>query len=180
MRRYVSIDIETTGLEDWCQILEVGAVIDDGGPLESLARFQCYLIHPQIVGQPYALSMHAAILRRIADKEPGFHYWTPAVFVGNFRAWLMGHGLREDKILAAGKNFASFDLQFLNRLPGFREQIHFKHRFLDPAMKFFRPEIDDGPPDTKTCMERAGIPGDVQHTAIEDALVVIQLLRAFN
>ena len=36
---------------------------------------------------------------------------------------------------------------------------------------------DTEPPNTKTCMERAGLPGDVAHTAVEDARVVIQLVR---
>ena len=88
------------------------------------------------------------------------------------------HATDEKGLLAAGKNFASFDLQFLNQLPGFRKFIRFKHRFLDPAMLWWDPDLDDGPPDTKTCMERAGLAGEVAHTAIEDALVVVKLIRA--
>lgn len=42
----------------------------------------------------------------------------------------------------------------------------------------FDPAIDhDGPPDSKTCMERCGLPGDVKHTALEDAEAVIHMIR---
>ena len=72
MTPYVSIDIETTGLNPMeCQILEVGAVIDDGRALENLPQFHCYVLHQQIVGSAFALSMHPTILRRIANPGRG-------------------------------------------------------------------------------------------------------------
>ena len=37
---------------------------------------------------------------------------------------------------------------------------------------------DDKLPNSKTCYERAGIGGKVAHTALEDALAVVQLIRA--
>jgi DNA polymerase III epsilon subunit-like protein len=42
---------------------------------------------------------------------------------------------------------------------------------------YFDLENDDSLPDMKTCMQRAGIDGEVAHTAMEDALVVVKLLR---
>ena len=43
---------------------------------------------------------------------------------------------------------------------------------------YWRPETDGVElPNTKTCMERAGISGEVAHTAIEDARVVALLIR---
>jgi len=43
--KYVSLDIETTGLNpENCQVLEIGAVIDDGTtPIEDCPTFQCYV-----------------------------------------------------------------------------------------------------------------------------------------
>ena len=68
---YVSIDIETTGLDpETCQILEVGAVFDDWTKaIGDLPKFHCYVIHKQIVGQPYALALNADTLRRIANPQ---------------------------------------------------------------------------------------------------------------
>jgi hypothetical protein len=51
------------------------------------------------------------------------------------------------------------------------------HRTIDPANLFWDPLIDRGLPNTKTCMERAGLDGEVAHTAVEDARVVCKLIR---
>ena len=42
---------------------------------------------------------------------------------------------------------------------------------------FWRPFEDEELPDSKTCMERAGIDGKVAHTAVEDALAVVRMIR---
>ena len=48
----------------------------------------------------------------------------------------------------------------------------------ETAALYWQPEIDGAQlPDTKTCMERAGINGEVAHTAVEDAQVVVRLIR---
>jgi DNA polymerase III epsilon subunit-like protein len=38
-------------------------------------------------------------------------------------------------------------------------------------------ENDDKLPDMKKCMVRAGLDGEVPHTAYDDALIVLKLLR---
>ncbi len=76
----------------------------------------------------------------------------------------------------AGKNYASFDDRFLQQLPG-GEDLHRFHRCIDPGMRYWNPRIDKVPPDTKTCLQRAGIDTEVQHEAIDDALDVIRLIR---
>ena len=193
MRPYVSIDIETTGLdEDFCQILSVGAVIDDWeSPLDDLPTFHCYVGHETITGSPYALSMHPKILRAIAtdgDTEdedveiepiPVIH---PDDMAGEFENWLSYNRISPDggrKLVVAGKNFGPFDHQFLKRqIPHWKSMIRMKHRFIDPGNLYFDPILDeDGPPDTETCMARAGILGEVAHTALEDAIVVVKLVR---
>ena len=81
-----------------------------------------------------------------------------------------------NKVIAAGKNFASFDQKFLEKLPNWN--VNFAHRVIDPAMLYFKPfEDDKGLPSTKICMERAGITAEVAHTAVEDAIVVVDLIR---
>ena len=84
----------------------------------------------------------------------------------------------DEKIVVAGKNYASFDASFLRKLTNWGKHVNVHHRILDPAAMYWQPEIDGVQlPDTKTCMERAGIVGDVAHTAVEDAQVVVRLIR---
>jgi len=66
----------------------------------------------------------------------------------------------------------------LRKLTDWDKHVRVHHRILDPAAMYWQPEIDGMElPDTKTCMERAGISGEVAHTAIEDARVVARLIR---
>jgi len=196
MRPYVSIDIETTGLdEDTCQVLSVGAVIDDWKtPVEELPTFHCYLDHQIFTGTAYALSMHPAIFRAIAldgtgeeeeeeeeeeeDGNVGLFVCHPDDIAVEFENWLSYNQIARDrKLVVAGKNFGAFDHQFLKRLPDWKSMIHMKHRFIDPGNLYYDPTIDDGPPSTETCMARAGILGGVAHTALEDAVIVVKLIR---
>jgi oligoribonuclease (3'-5' exoribonuclease) len=183
MKPYVSIDIETTGLESGvCQVLEVGAVIDDWKrPIDDLPTFHCYVDNGELLlGNPYALSMHPTILRRIASREEGYRYLEPDCVAGVFLQWLLDHDIDPSKqhLTAAGKNFGSFDRQFLEQLPNWKEHVLTQHRCIDPGNLWWDPRVDEkGLPNTKTCMERAGIPGEVAHTAVEDAIVVVKLIR---
>jgi len=71
--KYVSIDIETTGLDsETCQILQIGAVIEDTAnpkPLDELPKFMCILEHETYSGQPTALSMNSWILKILSGME---------------------------------------------------------------------------------------------------------------
>jgi DNA polymerase III epsilon subunit-like protein len=179
---YVSVDIETTGLNpENCQVLEIGAVIDDGvTPIEDCPTFHCYVDHVLILGEPFAVSMHPMILRRIATHEEGYTYLKPWEVATWFRDFLKEHGLdpEDEKIVVAGKNYASFDAHFLRKLTDWDKHVRVHHRILDPAAMYWQPEIDGVElPDTKTCMERAGISGEVAHTAVEDARTVALLIR---
>jgi DNA polymerase III epsilon subunit-like protein len=185
---YVSIDLETTGLNpDYCQILEFGAVIDDWhSPVEELPRFQRYIRphdevdgQPYIYGQPYALALNAEIIRKLASNDPAMDAITCSEeeLGMHFAGWLQQHNINPQKVTAAGKNFGSFDLQFLLNVHDFNQHVHFRHRAIDPAVLYWCPDIDDKLPDTKTCLERAGLDGRVAHTAIEDCISVIQLIR---
>jgi len=189
-RPYVSIDAETTGLDpDHCQILEVGAVIDDWvKPLDKLPKFHAYVYHDEIVGQPYALQMNQSILRKIAGAQDAMRNVSFATVDGDlflrskavpraFADFLTACGGIDPKkaVLVAGKNFAGFDRPFLECLPGWN--IPFHHRVIDPAMLYWNPDTDEVPPSLKRCMELAGIDGEVAHTAVEDALMVVKLVR---
>lgn len=192
MASYVSLDIETTGLDPECHnIIEFGAVLDDlAAPesLHSLPYFHCYVLPPKTTGyhgSPDALSMNYKILRKISGRimnDVGDSFLQPSEVAPAFRSWCIEHGLLPDRsagksILVAGKNIASFDLPFLRaQLPGFNE-INFSSRVLDPAILYYNPLCDSSPPSMDVCLQRAGFSLDVPHTAVEDAKLVIQLLR---
>jgi DNA polymerase III epsilon subunit-like protein len=177
--RYVSIDIETTGLDpETCQILEIGAVWDDWTkPIDELPVYHRLVYHKEYRGSAYALAMNANLLRHLSgQQEP---WWRdPEQVADDFAAWLKGCGWDGQAALTpAGKNFASFDRQFLKRLPRFEQAVKLSHRTLDPAILYWQPSKDDKLPDSKTCYERAGLDGKVAHNAVEDALAVVRLVR---
>jgi len=193
--RYVSIDIETTGLDPQaCQILEFGAVIDDltgldaePTPVEKLPTFHAYIDNrhvtgglgclvnlPYVYGDPYALSMHPKILRRIATHEEGFTYLETKELPIEFMEWCRLHDI--DEVIPAGKNYGPFDHQFLKLLPGWAEEVNMTHRSIDPSMLWITPE-DEVPPSLSVCLERAGYDPNVAHTAVEDALDVVRVVR---
>ena len=119
--KYVSIDIETTGLdENLCQTLEFGAVHDDWTrPIAQLPRFHRYIYGTHFTGQPYALALNADILKRIAAHNPEnpepSEFCAPEDLALDFYTWLVGLDLDPRHLNAAGKNFASIDRQFLKK-----------------------------------------------------------------
>lgn len=70
--KYVSMDLETTGLDPMrCQILECGALIaDTSGNI--YAKLHLYVHNKTVYGEPYALTTNAHILDKIeeARKQP--------------------------------------------------------------------------------------------------------------
>lgn len=194
MDRYVSIDIETLGLEPkTCDMIEFGAVIDDlKSPVESLHRFHVYVLPPNrfnrrqvYQGEPFAMAMHAEKLMRIAKLEKGYEYIEPPELGDRFMAWLGSHGYDvqgEEKdehvsIDVAGKNFSGFDANFLNRWERWRHRIRCHHRVTDPGSMYFNPRSDPRPPSLEQCLDRAGIHKTVSHDAVGDAIDVIRVLR---
>jgi DNA polymerase III epsilon subunit-like protein len=191
--KYVSVDIETCGLDpNTCDMVEFAAVVDDFNnqqPIEKLPKFQRYIYQPLYQGEPYALSMHKDLFLKLAKWQQGkgqdMQVCTPNNLMEEFYMFLrdnyVGHKPNTGepiKVLAAGKNFATFDIRFIEKLPNQDPYlVEFNHRVVDPAMLYLNPTTDTGPPSMYECMKRAGISGDVAHTALEDALMVVNLLR---
>lgn len=183
--KLVSIDLETTGLDpDTCDILEFAAVLDDLSvmvPIEKLPVFHTYFIKDKYIGEPFALSMHPEIFRRIAERDTKKYNFMSATKLGwAFRKFLVNNGYKEEHdqvvITAAGKNFAAFDLQFLKRKTDMLKHINVRHRIIDPAILYL--EIgDNAPPSITECKKRAHLDPVVAHTAEADAKDVIQLVR---
>jgi hypothetical protein len=194
--KFASIDIETTGLsQENCDILQFAVVLDDlknPKPLEELPRFQAIFMQDTYKGNPFALSMHSEIFKKIdmAKKKnleycpnQDIHFMLIDHLPTALTAFFLKNGYNQnDKngniyINPAGKNLSSFDIPFLKSKIKDWGSIYFLNRSIDPAILYFDLENDHSLPDMKKCMERAGIAGEVAHTALEDALVVIKLLR---
>lgn len=167
--KYISIDIETTGLDpETCQIIEFAAIVNND--TDEYPTFHRYIKHPLYYGKPYALSMHPRIFKELAK---GKGIW-PGQLAFEFSMFLKENGF-DDRITVAGKNFAAFDVKFLEELRDWKKLIKIRHRVLDPAILYMRPE-DKVPPNMSTCLERAGL-GEVSHTAVGDAMDVIHLIE---
>lgn len=187
--RYVSIDIETTGLDpERHQVLSFAAVVDDLSnplPLKKLPRFERCLYHETIVGDPVALEMNAGLIAMLAKKgEQRDGVVRPEMLWKHFFDWLRQHSLTVP-IIIAGKNVSGFDVPFLKRmvpnpenspyLQGWRNAFHYQT--LDPGSMFVRAD-DTSPPSLAECARRAGATVMPDHTALNDALCVVECVRA--
>ena len=187
---YCSIDLETSGTDSLTNdVIEFGAVLDDlnkRAPVNALPTFHCYLVKDSYCGEPYALSMHPTIFRRIAERgleenRKKYNYLTANSLGNAFKKFLLNNGYtsEHDKVVitAAGKNFSSFDLQFLKHRTDFLKHIEVRSGVLDPGILYLDGE-DKAIPGLEKCKKRAGMPDtNVYHDAISDAKDVVELLR---
>ena len=198
--KYVSLDIETTGLDaHQDQILQIAMVVEDTfkpeTPVEELPSFVALLNHNYFRGNAFALAMNAWILSAIASGKseypiynvheypqqtfepgeisgPSFNY---PMWIQNILTFLDAHFGEGTRVTLAGKNVAGFDLQFLPQ----EIKNRVRHRVLDVGPLFVDFSKDAVVPDLKECMKRA-YPDkvyEVSHDALEDARDVIRLLR---
>ena len=185
--KYVSIDIETTGIDpNKHQMIEFGAVIEDTEnmiDLDKLPTFRALIQHNDYVVNPYCLTLHTELYKEICSHKENIYTKDFVVLKdgkllgGAFANWLGLNGIDVDKKLnVAGKNFNGFDKLFLSKyMDGL---VKFSHRALDPVALFV--ELNDvNPPNLAECAKRAGIEftGKGYHTAVSDALMVVELLR---
>jgi oligoribonuclease len=145
-------------------------------PTHKLPKFHCYVLRPQYTGEPYALSMHPEIFRRIAARDTfSYNFIKEEELASRISAWCKEFFPRKYPTIA-GKNFGSFDLPFLKALPEADEFIKFKHRVLDVGCLYVR-KTDEALPDLDECLSRAKINGAVNHTAMNEAELVVKLVR---
>jgi hypothetical protein len=177
--KYVSLDIETTDLvPNPKNILMVSLVIEDTKKsnidAKDLPHFTCFVKQPEpISGSSYALAMNHWILDILSgrNKNPPYPVLGPGWHIAA-KEFLNLH-LGTKKFIAAGKNVAGFDLQFMP--PEFKAL--FAYRTIDPSMLYIDWGFDVYPPDLKDCKLRAGLGQEVAHDVREDAMDVIRLLR---
>jgi oligoribonuclease len=145
MMQYISVDLETTGLDrEQDQILEIAAVVegcpffDPACPVEELPFFRATFKHDRITGNPVALAMNATLIGEIAVGDATHPDDIKASFMGFLMKFAETYKLPKPRVTGAGKNFASFDLQFLKRWAPDAAKL-FHHRVIDPAMFFIEP-----------------------------------------
>lgn len=199
--RYVSIDIETTGLDpNENQMIEFGAIIEDSNnpkSYEDSKKYRRIILaeDAKYLYNSYAAKINAALIELIADIEGGIKpidfvnnanltetAFYSSILVSDFKLWLMTNGFKENskgtiQIVAAGKNFASFDNQFIKLLNPESYGLKINYKAIDPATSFIDWENDLEPPSSDECLKRAGIIAETKHEALADAWNVIQLLR---
>ena len=186
---YVSGDIETLGLDPLTnKVVEIGFILDNSkhrinyntidSYVKGLPTFHCYVRHDSYEGHPYAVKMNESIINLIKENKEHniLDIDQVALELNNFFETFQLSG---KKLMPAGKNFAGFDKQFLNQIPGVKEVLDkwLIHRTLDPSLYYFDENVDTKLPNLKECLDRANINKVVAHTAVEDAEDVIRLLR---
>lgn len=178
--KYVSIDIETLGLNIDAPIIEVACVFVDNGKI--VAQNQTYVTHYQYDNcEPFAMSMHPEALRRIAEQTPGFDYCPIDMLAAEIRKWCLDAGFDpKDKINFAGKNAASFDLPMLDHQTEgeFNRLVNPYHRVLDPGPMFARRGANRTP-NLETILTENELDGQVTHTAMDDARAAVTAIEHF-
>lgn len=175
--KYVSIDIETTGLDPAKdQVLMVAMIVEDTEntlPRELLPTFACFVKHPRYEGGPFALWLNSWIFEILAkNDESAYPIYSVGEWENRAEEFLKEHFPEGKKIVPAGKNVGSFDLQFFS--PTLKNK--FAHRNIDPGSVF----IDwkkDKPLSLDDIKSNLGISGEVTHNAVDDAWDVIEVLR---
>jgi DNA polymerase III epsilon subunit-like protein len=90
---------------------------------------------------------------------------------------LLNSKIEISHLTCAGKNFATFDKLFLERLPRWKQVFKIRQRVIDPTILFTDWIEDESLPSLSVCKERAGFSGVVTHCAVLDAWDVVELLR---
>lgn len=187
IRPYVSVDIETTGIDDRSHILQISAVIDDGiSPITELPKLDTVIKYKTITySEPYALGMNADLFKRMMDKE--FKTTEPLEAAQSFIEFLKiaqeWTGLdskgKPSKVILSGKNLATFDLPKLRIFMScyglereFDNLIHYKT--LDVGSLYY-----DVFGDNVSLSEINKLTGraPVNHNALDDALDVVYAVR---
>ena len=206
--KYVSIDIETSGLDtENNQVLSIGAVIEDTTKklsFEEIPKFYGIVLQRQINGSPRALTMNKKIIEAMSEYLDGdekkraeleeiidfyekdqvakaFYRFLHPYFAADAEGFIGDWGKIKKPLLVnvAGKNFGTFDNVFLKKLPWWQKLIIAKQRIIDPAVLFCDWKDDEALPSLTTCKSRAGVKGQVTHDALEDAWEVVEVLRKF-
>lgn len=189
MKPYFSIDLETTGLDPKNhQILEIGIIYED--PMKQLSfeeipKFRCLVEYENFIGSAFAINLNQRIFKEIVELEKSGDkdhiLWDINTAVDRAARFIDSNCVinRDRQIRITGKNFGSFDKNFLVKNQFFNRLANkVSHRYLDVGSMFFDPKTMDWIPSTEECYKLTGIDKEVvSHTAIDDAWDVIKIIR---
>jgi oligoribonuclease (3'-5' exoribonuclease) len=197
--KYLSIDIETTGLsKNDCQIIEFGAIIEDTLNIKTydfIPKFHCYFKFTHFNFEAQAIEMNIDKLKKIHKMKPNRISenvscgvdanqvnlcYLPSeleLFQKDFKAWLEVHYGSTTDINVAGKSVGRFDLDFLKRKGYLDTDMFYRSTTIEVDNYFIDFYNDTNPPNLNKCLNRAGIQKEVSHNALDDAFDVIVLLR---
>lgn len=160
------------------QVLEIGVArgeIYDNSPLDT---WHCYVDHDELCINSFVLNMNRELLQEmheIRQTKPSKLILPDKVF-SLFQQWLSSIcECFPSQLIACGRNFNAFDLQFLKRL-GFINT--FRHRIVDPTVLFMR-RGDEYPPSLEESAKRAGLSPKEEHRAMPDAIQSIACVRSY-
>lgn len=169
---YLSLDIETTGLDTHrIHVLQLAAVYDNGKALEDLPTFNQVIRWPVITyGEEYAMNLNRKLVAQAFRKENVFSLEEVQQDFDDFLQEVQPHG----RITAAGKNAGGFDMPTLrNPVNGF-VLSRINHRILDPGSMFT--EEFDHIPHLGELNELLGRK-EVSHDALDDCWDVVHAIR---
>jgi len=169
IKPYIALDLETTGLDpEKDQILEIGAVYDDGvSKIKDLKTFRIISPNIRFSGNAFALSLNSNLLKEISENK------ICSNIVIEFEKWIEKI-IEEDNGITptfAGKNVANFDIPFLIS-NGFTIKYH--HRILDIGSCYY--SKFGYIPSLSEINQYIGNSG-VTHKALDDALDVVKAIR---
>ena len=198
MRPYISIDIETTGLNrERAEVLEIGVVADDlVSPIDKLPKKSILISLPKDdYAEPFALNMNAGIFAQLLDPSvPKFNVEAAFKELYDLTLWV-GQICHDwdvkntdpkwatNKVCFCGKNAATFDIPVLRNFflrhgidqKGVEHWMkHVHHRVMDVGSMYF-PRFGSVP----SLVDINKITGrtEVTHRAMEDAMDVVYAVR---
>lgn len=185
LKPYIALDIETTGLEDGSQVLQVAMIFDDWEKPVAELEARSFLVDnsDEVFNgklEPFALSMNSWIFEAISQdnkKSPFVIYKTPAARA-EFRKFLLEclDKLGGKSLTFAGKNIGEFDLKHL-RINGFFEGFGHgivSHRNIDIGALYLP---DFGYVPTQGEINKLTGRKAVSHDALDDATDVVCAIR---
>jgi len=169
---YISLDIETTGLDrQKVHVLQLAAIYDNGKALKELPTFNRVIRWPVIThGEEYAMNLNKKLLERAFKKQDVISIEDARV---EFDQWLFSVQ-PAGRFTAAGKNIQGFDMPILQNPVNDFNLRRFLHRALDPGSMFS--EDFDHVPDLGEINKLTGRSA-VSHDALDDAWDVVHAIR---
>jgi DNA polymerase-3 subunit epsilon len=179
MAKYLSLDIEATGLDEHDLIIEFAVVpfCTDTKSIDHELSFHRYVQCPPFEILKPKLNEWVIKNNETLIRKANLQGLTLQVLKQQLTEYLTSAPVKKyfpDQIILFGKSMNAIDLPFLNRDLGYDfMRKHFSHRVLDLTshvlglidMKILPPETKSG----SHLMKHLGM-GDVAHTALEDAI----------